>query len=213
MLINQGDARFEARYLPTIAQVSPGFGATICDVDADGLADIYLVQNTYSPQPETGRMDGGLSVLLKNLGKGEFVPQESVMTGLLVPGDAKALALTDIDHNGQPDFAVTNNNSRPQLFQQRNPTHGAAFAVRLKGDKGNPSAIGAILRLRDGKKNSMQSVELYAGSGYLTQSAPIAFFARPAEGLATIEVQWPNGDVSKHDVSPGEQVVMLTKRQ
>ena len=46
----------------------------LTDVNADGNADIYIAQNFFSPQLETGRMDGGVSLLL--LGKGDGTFQE-----------------------------------------------------------------------------------------------------------------------------------------
>ena len=57
VLINDGGGHFEFRPLPRIAQISPGFGVVLEDVNADGNPDIYLAQNFFSPQPETGHMD------------------------------------------------------------------------------------------------------------------------------------------------------------
>ena len=54
ILINDGRGRFEFRALPTIAQASPSFGVVANDFDGDGVADIYLAQNFFGPQSETG---------------------------------------------------------------------------------------------------------------------------------------------------------------
>ena len=48
--------------LPDVAQVAPCFGVHIADWNADGRPDIFCAQNFFTPQPETGRMDGGMSV-------------------------------------------------------------------------------------------------------------------------------------------------------
>jgi hypothetical protein len=64
VLVNDGDGRFQFVPLPTLAQASPGFGVVLTEVNGDGFADVYMVQNFFSPQLETGRMDGGLSLLL-----------------------------------------------------------------------------------------------------------------------------------------------------
>ena len=45
--INDGNGRFTSFPLPPTAQLSPGFGVQIVDVDADGLQDVYVVQNFH----------------------------------------------------------------------------------------------------------------------------------------------------------------------
>ena len=74
ILWNDGSAGFSFKALPRIVQSSPGFGVVATDADADGNTDIYLVQNFYGPQPETGRIDGGVSILLRGDGQGTFHP-------------------------------------------------------------------------------------------------------------------------------------------
>jgi hypothetical protein len=61
VLLNDGQAHFVFRPLPRLAQAAPAFGVVLTDVDADGHNDLLLAQNFFGPQPETGRMDGGLS--------------------------------------------------------------------------------------------------------------------------------------------------------
>ena len=61
-LMNDGTGVFEFQSLPRLAQAAPGFGVVVTEVDGDGYPDIYMVQNFFSPQAETGRMDGGLSL-------------------------------------------------------------------------------------------------------------------------------------------------------
>ena len=119
ILLNDGHGRFEFRPLPRLAQVAPAFGVAVEDVDADGHADIYLVQNFYSPAPETGRMDGGLSLLLKGDGKGTFTPVWPDASGLVVPGDAKSLTVTDLNGDQRPDFVVGINNGEVLAFENR----------------------------------------------------------------------------------------------
>ncbi|MDA0812126.1 MAG: FG-GAP-like repeat-containing protein, partial [Verrucomicrobia bacterium] len=57
MLINEGSATFRFQPFPRIAQISPGFGVVLEDINADGNLDVYFVQNFWTPQIETGRMD------------------------------------------------------------------------------------------------------------------------------------------------------------
>ena len=62
ILLNDGSGNFSLRALPRLAQASPTFGAALADLD------VYLVQNLFTPQQETGRFDGDLSLLLSGRG-------------------------------------------------------------------------------------------------------------------------------------------------
>lgn len=50
LLINDGSGRFSFRELPRLAQISPGFGVVLTEVNGDGFPDLYLVQNFFSPK-------------------------------------------------------------------------------------------------------------------------------------------------------------------
>ena len=97
ILWNDGSGKFTFRPLPRLAQVSPAFGPAIVDVDGDGNNDVYLVQNFYHSQREVTRMDSGVSQLLLGDGKGGFECVSPHDSGLVVPGDAKGLAVTDLN--------------------------------------------------------------------------------------------------------------------
>ena len=83
ILLNDGHGRFEFRPLPRLAQVAPAFGVAVEDVDADGhMRTFTSCRISSAQQPETGRMDGGLSLLLKGDGKGTFTPVWPDASGL-----------------------------------------------------------------------------------------------------------------------------------
>src|SRR6185312_11247172 len=156
-----GTHRFEP--LPLLAQIAPCQGLVAGDFDGDGKADIYAVQNSYAPIPSVGRFDGGLSQLLRGDGRGGFTPVPLAQSGLVVPGDAKALCLCDWDHSGWPGFLASRNNSSLLAFRQQPIPGRNSLLVRLQGPPGNPHAIGArlTLTLKDG---SSQTAEIHAGS-------------------------------------------------
>ena len=212
VLVNSGGT-FEFRPLPLLAQIAPAYGVVSGDFNLDGKSDIYLLQNSFAPQAETGRMDGGISLMLLGDGRGGFEPLWPDESGLVVAGDAKALTTADIDQDGRADFFVTRNNDATIAFQI-NPDNAigdrGSLSVRLLGEAGNPTAVGAKVYLRraDG---SQASAEIHAGSGYLSQSAPIAFFANPETNPATEWlVRWPDGRHSIHKIS-GEPVQLIRR--
>jgi hypothetical protein len=196
LLVNDGRGRFAFRPLPRLAQASPGFGVVATEINGDSHPDIYIAQNFFAPQPETGQMDGGLSLLLQGNGDGSFVPVEPARSGLLVPEDAKAVGLADFNADHCPDLLVSTNNDLPHLFQHANGNADRLLAVRLKGRIGNPLATGARITVRtsDGRE---QTAELYAGGGYLGQSAPVGFFGVPeSTEVESVQVHWPDARVT-----------------
>ncbi len=112
LLINGGDGKFTFEPLPRLAQIAPGFGVVAGEFDGDGRTDLAIAQNFFSPQPETGRMDGGLSLLLSGNGDGTFRAHPPSRSGIVVSGDASALTTADHNGDGAPDlhFAI---NSEP----------------------------------------------------------------------------------------------------
>lgn len=64
--------------------------------------DIYINQNFFGPQPETGFFDGGLGILLRNDGESNFKPVWPKDSGLIVPEDATAAVITDFNLDGWP---------------------------------------------------------------------------------------------------------------
>ena len=69
-------------------------------MDGDGDLDLYLAQNYFGPQRETGRMDGGVGLLLLGRGDGTFDPVWPNRSGLVVTGDAKSVTTADVNGDG-----------------------------------------------------------------------------------------------------------------
>ncbi len=200
VFLSQSDGTWRFTPLPRIAQISPLQGLVAGDFDGDGHADIYAVQNSFAPIPAVGRYDGGLSQLLRGDGRGGFTPVPPVESGLVVPGDAKALAVFDLDHDGWPDFLVTRNNHTALAFLNHPIAGRHSLRVHLRGPAGNPHAIGACVtfELSDG---SRQTAEIAAGSGYYSQSSSDCFFGfTDKQAPKLISVRWPNGSTSSSAV-------------
>ena len=210
VFLSQPDGSYKFEPLPRIAQIAPLQGIVAGDFDGDGHADIYAVQNSYAPNPSVGRFAGGLSQLLLGDGHGHFSPVPPAESGLVVSGDAKALAVLDVDLSGRPGFLVTLNDDATLAFRNNGAPGGGFLRVALRGPVGNPSCVGAriTLILADG---SQQATEVYAGSGYYSQSSAACFFGyRGSNPPATIRVRWPRGGSSEQKVPAGESTVTLS---
>ena len=190
-----GDCEFTFQPLPRLAQIAPGFGVVATETNGDAFADIYFVQNFFTPQRETGRMDGGVSALLAGNGDGSFqiVPTET--SGLIVPGDAKALTVADLNDDGHPDFLASRNNDFALAFVSTQ-AHGRSLRVALKSQPANAHAIGSRVTVF-GEDGTKQMAEVFAGGGYLSQSPAHLFFGVP-NAIERIEVRWPDGKVTSY---------------
>ncbi|HUJ43134.1 MAG TPA: FG-GAP-like repeat-containing protein [Opitutaceae bacterium] len=203
VFLSQPDGTYRFEPLPRLAQIAPLQGMVAGDFDGDGHADLYAVQNSYAPIPYVGRFDGGLSQLLRGDGHGHFAPVPPAESGLVVPGDAKALAVMDLDEDGWPDFLVTQNHSVTLAFHNHGVAGRHPLRIELRGPPGNPTAVGAriTVELADG---STETGEIYAGSGYYSQSTAACFFGYPDSNPARkIRIRWPSGSTSESQVPPG----------
>jgi hypothetical protein len=91
----QADGTFRFAPLPRAAQIAPVNAIVARDVDGDGKLDLVCVGNDFGPEPTTGRFDGGLGVVLKGDGQGNFTALLPAESGLSIPGEARsAVAVT-----------------------------------------------------------------------------------------------------------------------
>jgi hypothetical protein len=216
-LINESSAlmtKFVFKPLPHLAQSAPAFGAILTDFEGDGKVDAFLAQNFYAPQHETGRMDGGLSQWLRGVGDHRFQVVGPASSGISIRGDAKGAAVTDFNEDGQPDILVTVNDSAIEAYENRarELTGNRFLKVQLRGKPGNLECVGARVRLRfvDEQQHPAQLAEVHSGGSYLAQSIRAIFFGLGKESKPTkLEVAWPNGESSRHDVATAEKVVTI----
>ncbi len=94
---------------------------------------------------------------------------------------------------------MSRNNASTLAWRNGGVAERHAFAVALRGSGGNPTAVGAsvTVELADGRS---QTMEVQAGGGYYSQSAPELFFGYP-EGNPPrrCRVRWPDGRVSARE--------------
>ena len=210
LLLNDGAGHFEFRPLPMEAQLSPGFGVIATDATGDGIPDVFIAQNFFAPQPETGNMDGGLGVLLRGRGDGTFEAVSPSRSGIVIAEDATAVSATDVNADGRPDFVVASNKGRLRTLARLPSAQSEFLAVRLAGVTSSSQAAGARIEVSvgDGPK---QLTEVAAGSGYLSQQSPVYFFGRGAgnEGEPwNVTVIWPDGQKTVRSVSGESTIVM-----
>jgi hypothetical protein len=192
LFLNRGD-HFEARPLPVQAQFAPGFGVCVADLDGDGNEDLFLAQNFFEVEMESARYDAGRGLLLRGDGKGSFSPVSGQESGIAVYGEQRGCAAADYDADGRVDLVVTQNREETKLY--RNAQAKPGLRVRLIGPPGNPTGVGAMLRLKFGDRVG-PAREVQAGCGYWSQDSAVQVLATPAPATA-LWVRWPGGKATE----------------
>ncbi len=192
VLMNDGNGKFTMKFLPNEAQISTMFGMVTDDFNEDGIIDILMHGNFYNTDIEVTRHDAGTGLLLIGKGDGTFAPMHGYQTGFKSDGDAKGLATILIGSTKQPAILIGNSNGFMQSYGLIDQT---VQTIALTSTDAY-----AIITFNDGKKSK---VELYNGSGYLSQSSK---YLRITPTVASIEVfnyagagtvVYPGGTASK----------------
>jgi Flp pilus assembly protein TadD/peroxiredoxin len=132
------------------------------------------------------------NVLLRNDGAGHFDHVEGA-AGLDLDDDGRAFAVSDLDHDGDPDLVVMAR-SGPRLRVFRNDYRGreSALVLRLVGKGGNRDAIGARVTVETDEGRSVKLLQ--AGSGFLSQhSKELHFGLGHSRAVNRVTVRWPDG--------------------
>ena len=201
------DGRFSFQPFPSLAQTSAVFGITAADFNGDGWVDLCLAQNFFPMQPETGRINGGLGMLLLGNKEGGWVPRFARESGLIMPGDATALSTLDLNNDFQPDLVVANNNSSMQAFLSSGIGH-PSLLVRVKGKPGNTRGAGGRLQVIR-KNGSAEVIDLPLGLGYLTGNEPQAWVPQRSNNPVTY-ILLTDSLSQQHKLRPSIMAKVLT---
>jgi len=163
ILWNEG-GKFRIEAMGTQVQLSPTFSAAAADFDLDGMDDVFFANNFFAAQPETGYMDGSMSLLVQGRPDGKFQPVWPDKSGVSIQKASYAAAVADFDRDGDVDVAVGVNNGKLKLLENQNE---GGKSVRLELPAGS---IGTQLLLKG--PEFQRRIEIGGNSGYLAQSWP-----------------------------------------
>jgi hypothetical protein len=113
LLINN-NGKFELRELPIEAQFSMANGILYKDYDRDGLEDILLSGNFYAYRVQQGKSDASIGSLLKGDGKGNFMPLNTIETGIYIKGDVRDMI--DVSNGTHDRIIISKNGSAVQVI-------------------------------------------------------------------------------------------------
>ena len=181
------------------------------DLDNDGFQDIYAVngmiaEELFNHLPNDELVEENRA--LRNDGSGYFVPAPEWGLGSTASG--RGMSIADLDGDGDLDIVVNNLQSPAQLFENR-LCGGHGLEVDLFWpDSRNTRAIGARLVVDTSVGRLYRDVR--AASGYLSGDAARIHFGVPTgTTLRSLEIQWPDGNVSQID-DPQPQTLLNISR-
>jgi hypothetical protein len=217
LFLNRGDMTFaETAQLSGVEAANWAWSCIFLDVDLDGWEDLLIATGMERDgrdldilallktlraqrQPSDAEvlkvrmmypMHADGTLVFRNRGNLTF-EEVSERWGFAQEGISSAMALADLDNDGDLDVLVNSLNGPARVF--RNEASARRVAVRLKGDLPNTHGIGARISLRGGAMPE-QSQEMICGSRYVSSDEPLRVFAvGESAGPLTIHVSWRDG--------------------
>ena len=191
-----------------------GFGAAFVDFDndmdldltvanGDVLDNIRLMRDTSSYEQ--------VNLLLQNNGDGRFKDvAPTAGPGFSLRKPSRALAIGDVDNDGDMDILVVNVGQTADLLLNDGGNRGNALLVRTVGSRSNRDGIGARLKLTSASRVLSRYVK--AGSSYLAQNDLRVHFGLGSARIAErLEILWPSGAVEVLDNIEANQIVTVSE--
>jgi Tfp pilus assembly protein PilF len=161
-----------------------GWGIAALDYDNDGWIDLVAAGEANSR---------GELRLLRNLGsKGWSDVTKDVRLEAVKLNEPRAIAVADIDGNGDADLVVTQLGGAPVVLGNEGGNQHNWLSIELKALNDNKSGIGTKVELYAG--TLYQKWEVAGASGYLGQNAGTILAGLDTErGAEVVRLLWPTG--------------------
>jgi tetratricopeptide (TPR) repeat protein len=184
------------------------WGNGFCDIDSDGLVDLYSINGHIYPQ--VAELEGdrvyeqGVS-FYKNMGERfEDVSKQSLGEGYK-PFSGRGSALLDYDQDGDMDIVINNIDATPQLLENRTP-HGNWLKVKLKGTSAQTFGVRVVVKSGE----TLWSNVVDGGSGYQSQNSQTLFFGLgEVKEVDSVTVHWMHKEKTVVEKPEINQTVIL----
>jgi hypothetical protein len=188
------------------------WGVGLCDLDNDGLPDIFIVTGHVYPEIEARFPQYPLRtprVLFHNTGHGRFeqIIDGSAGSSIDDPHCSRGCAFGDFDNDGDLDILIVNLNDPPTLLRNDVSSTQHWLKVRLIGVHTNRSAIGARVVVET--LTSTQTQELLSQSSFLSVNDSRLHFGLGKERSATVRVRWTGGTWESLGPVAADQLIIV----
>jgi Flp pilus assembly protein TadD len=175
--------RLERVKLPDVSW-ERGWGIAALDYDNDGWLDLVAAGETASSSELR---------LFRNLGSSGWADvTKDVHLDAVKLTQARAIAVADINSDGNSDLVVTQLGAAPVFLLSEGANQHSWMHIDLKALNDNKSAIGTKVELYAGAL--YQKWEVQGASGYLGQNAPSILAGLDTEKNAeVVRLLWPTG--------------------
>jgi hypothetical protein len=179
--------------LPTLMTLA--FGTLLLDFDGDGRMDLLIANGHIEPDIARSWRQQSYAQplqLFRNEGNGKFaLAADREGSPVSAPLVGRGLATADIDGDGDPDLAVTQNGRRALLLRNEAGPH-CWVRVQLIGRASNRTGYGAVVRAVRGDRSWTRF--LVSGRSYLSACEPVLTLGLgDVDRLDRLEILWPSG--------------------
>jgi enediyne biosynthesis protein E4 len=212
---NNGDGTFSYESYPSgigrMTMTHSGWGVRFLDYDNDGWKDLLVAQghdlDTIELTFPNLRYREPM-LLAHNTGHGFTDVSAEAGSVFREAWVGRGMAIGDIDNDGRLDAAVTTNNGPLYILRNETVTTNHWLILNLVGHKSNRDAIGAEVRIVDGK--NVQLATVATASSYLSSGDKRVHFGLGKESVAqTIEIRWPSGIQQSLKNVRGDQILRV----
>jgi len=236
---NHGDGTYsDIGQLAGVHKTDWSWSPLLADFDNDGLRDIFISNGFLRDMGDldyinynNGQVFGSKSAIrsrqlaqitslpgiklpnycYQNQGEMSFENQ-AMAWGISDSTFTQGAAYGDLDRDGDWDLVLNNMNQPAFLYENRSQqlSPRSWLAVSLQGDKANPSALGAEVRLY--AEGEIQTATLQPNRGYASSVDPILKFGLDTgKRVDSMVVIWPDLSKQTFKTLPTEQFVSLSK--
>lgn len=183
-----------------------GAGTLLEDFDADGFADIFIVNGASENNIDltTPGMTYRQPCLVFSGSKGGYYTDVSERVGVSVqrPLAGRGIASADVDQDGDTDILVTDVEGPARLFVNTSQSVSGVASVRLVRRK-QSSAIGSVVFA------GQRRIEVNTARGFLSASSPTILLTFPPQiKRLPVVVRWHSARSETFEVSVGTRTVL-----
>ena len=216
--LNDGNGRFTDRTaaagLLDASVPVLGWGCAFLDAECDGDLDLLVANGHVMPQAaEVGMNDWAMPTQFFEAttrdGRTTWLDATSTAGAGLAPlRSARALAIADVDQDGDPDALVIDLDQAPRLLENRSVRRGRWITIALEGRDSNHFGFGARVTVRAGDTAWVREMRTSDGL-YAAHEPRLCFGLGDIEAIDSIEVRWPSGRRSVRSDAPLDSLLTI----